>query len=365
MAAGTPILSADLDRTGPGSLVSAESMPNLIDAISDTGAQAARISYRSTNGDTGATAIVSGTVFVPGRQPPAGGWPVVAYGHGATGISEDCGPSSYSDLLGQWPPVVELVDLGYAVAFPDYQGLGAEGVHPFTDARTAGLNLIDSVRALRATFPDISNRWAAIGGSLGGGAAWAANEQAADYSPELELVGSIAVSPSADVTGVVARATDGTLTIEQAGVFQWLLVSLNRLHPDLDLDDFRSGTATELWQPLSQCAASAARGDALDQLNPVDLSPRSPAAATQLHDMLQHWALPQRPLSAPMSVVYGDADAYLDHTWTTSALQRACALGGDIVWRVEEGKGHLDVDALDQVEWLTERFAGRPVTHGC
>ena len=48
--------------------------------------------------------------------------------------------------------VLGFVKSGYAVALPDYQGLGEDGVHPYTDAKTAGLNMIDAVRALRHTF---------------------------------------------------------------------------------------------------------------------------------------------------------------------------------------------------------------------
>ena len=35
-------------------------------------------------------------------------------------------------------------------------------------ARTAGLNMIDAVRALRFTFKNVSNRWMALGHSQGG-----------------------------------------------------------------------------------------------------------------------------------------------------------------------------------------------------
>jgi hypothetical protein len=38
-----------------------------------------------------------------------------------------------------------------AVAATDYQGLGAPGVHPYLDAKTAGFNVIDSVRARSVT----------------------------------------------------------------------------------------------------------------------------------------------------------------------------------------------------------------------
>jgi hypothetical protein len=34
-------------------------------------------------------------------------------------------------------------------------------------SRTTGLNMIDAVRALRRTFPDVSDRWVAVGDSQG------------------------------------------------------------------------------------------------------------------------------------------------------------------------------------------------------
>ena len=62
-------------------------------------------------------------------------------------------------------------------------GAWLAGLHPYLDSRTAGLNIIDSVRALRAAFSDVSARWVALGGSQGGGAVWSADEQVASYAP--------------------------------------------------------------------------------------------------------------------------------------------------------------------------------------
>ena len=91
-----------------------------------------------------------------------------------------CAPSISDSLLGLADLVVGFVKTGYAVALADYQGLGQSGIHPYTDAKTAGLNMIDAVRALRHTFANTSTRWLALGGSQGGGASWAADEQAVD-----------------------------------------------------------------------------------------------------------------------------------------------------------------------------------------
>ena len=362
-----PVASARLGGEGPGTVVSALTIPNLTRTVTSVGAQAARVIYRSTEGDTGASTLVSGTVFAPNGTPPSGGWPVVAFGHGTTGINEPCAPSLSATLLDQAPVVAGFLKLGYAVAFADYQGLGTTGNHPYLDARTAGFNIIDAVRATRATFSNVSPRWAAFGGSQGGGAVWAAAEQAATYAPELTLVGAVALSPAADMTGLVDKSVQGTLTTDQKPVLQWVLASLARLQPDLNLNDFRRGVAAQYWDALSACSGPLVhtRSAVAPDIGPHDLSPSGPGPAQQLRNLLQRWALPQHRLTAPLSVVYGDDDTYIDPSWTTAAIARACALGGTVVSRLEPGKGHADIDGADQITWIADRFAGKQVANAC
>lgn len=362
-----PIPTARLGGEGPGTLRSAVTMPALTSDLTSVGVQAAKVEYRSTEGDTGQPTLVSGTVFVPTGDAPDGGWPVIAFGHGTTGIQTPCAPSLSPTLMDQAPLVAGFIKLGYALAFADYQGLGAAGDHPYLDARTAGFNVIDSVRALRATFPDISTRWAAFGGSQGGGAVWAAAEQAGTYAPELDLVGAVALSPAADMTGLVEKSEQGTLTVDQRPLLQWVLASLGRLHPDLNLDDYRRGIAAQYWDALSACSGSLVntRSEVAPDIGAFDLAPSGPQAAAQLSGLLADWALPQQPLSAPLSVVYGDADTYIDPQWTTDAIERACELGGTVEWRLEPGQGHSDINGGDQLSWLADRFAGKALDDDC
>lgn len=362
-----PIQTADLTGSGPGSLVSAMTMPALVRTEEGKVLQAARVVYRSTSGDTGRETVVSGAVFTPLGEAPEGGWPVVALGHGTTGINEACAPSLSNTLLGLSTPVAGFVKNGYAVALPDYQGLGSPGVHPYTDARTAGLNMIDSVRALRHTFKNVSNRWVAVGGSQGGGAAWAADEQAGTYAPDLDLVGAVAYSPAVDVSGMVSKAQAGTLTIDQLAAFQAIIESLARLHNDLNRDDFRHGAADKYWDVLSACSGPKVsdRTAAIQAMQPTDLAPATPAAAEQLRKLIEAWSLPQQRLSAPLSVAYGGQDTYIDAQWTTDAIARACALGGTLQWQLQPDKGHGDVDIASQFTWIADRFAGKPVTNDC
>jgi hypothetical protein len=359
--------TADLSGSGPGSLESAMTMPGYSRSRQGQLVDSARVVYRSTSGDNGKQTVVSGSVFTPKGKAPVGGWPVIAFGHGTTGIDEPCAPSLSENLLGFSSIVVGYANLGYAVALPDYEGLGSPGVHPYTDARTAGLNMIDAVRALRHTFPDVSNRWAAVGGSQGGAAAWAADEQAASYAPELNLVGAVAYVPAADVAGIVDKAVANTMTDDQALAFQSIVESLARLHPEVRRDDYRRGAAAKYWDLLSACSGPKVsdRAAAAASVRAGDFAPANRAAADRVRGLLTAWALPQRRLSAPLSVTYSGRDTFIDSQWTTAAIARACALGGTVVWQLQPDKGHGDVDLPSRFDWIADRFAGKPAANDC
>lgn len=353
--------------SGSGSVVEAETMPNLPWTATRVGLDAARVVYRSVDGAYGSATEVSGSVFVPTGDAPAGGWPVISFGHGTTGIERACAPSVRRDMMGLSALAAGYVQAGYAVAITDYQGLGHEGVHPYLDNRTAGFNMIDAVRALRHVFPKVSERWAAFGGSQGGGAAWAANELAASYAPELELVGSVSLTPSANMVGLVDKAQQGTLTSDQAPLMQWVLESMAREFPDFDVDDYRSGAAEQDWDALTGCTpdAASARTAAADRIGPFDFAPQSEEAAQRLRTMLARMSVPQVRASAPMLVVYGDADTYIDAEWTDEALIEACALDDTITIDRQPGKGHGDVNGDAVNQWIGERFAGETAVDDC
>lgn len=363
-----PVQNADLSGSGPGSLISTTTMPAVTQTWEGRNVRAARVVYRSTSGDTGAPTVVSGSVFTPLGEPPARGWPVVAIGHGTVGIDGPCGPSLSPWLQGALSFVAPLVDRGYAVTVADFEGLGVKGVHPYLDARTAGLNMIDSVRALRHTFPgQVSSTWAAFGHSQGGAAAWAANEQAADYAAEMRFIGAVAAAPAADVAGLVDLAEAGALNNEQRLSMAMIVESAARRHPEIDRDDFRRGAAAEHWAVLTACQGDELlqRSAAAGKLTGDDFVPRTPQAAEALRKLLQRWALPQRALSGPLSVWYGGADSYLDEEWTRAAIAEACAMGGTVTVQFEPDKGHSDVDLGSQLTWLLDRFAGQPVRNDC
>lgn len=364
-----PVVAGSLAATKKsGDLIDAVAMTDIDPAIRATGARVYRIRYRSSSAWGGAPVVVSGTVALPAGDPPPGGWPVMALAHGTSGILPECGPSLSPDLRGSATPVAGFVKTGFAVVATDYEGLGEPGVHAYLDGSAAGANVVDSVRALRAVQPGaISDRWLAMGGSQGGGAVWAANEEAAARAPELHLLGVVALVPAADMTAYADLAAAGTLGPDQTAAYVWMLMAQGRGRPALDMDQFRHGSAKANWQRLSYCYGPHAqeRVDALGKITPDELKPASAQAAAQLKALLAGMALPKRRGAAPMLVIYAGRDTFIDPAWTRAAMARSCKMGTPIEAIFQPEKGHGDVDITAALEWMGHRLAGEALKAPC
>ena len=105
--------------------------------------------YRST-ATNGAAIAVSGTVAIPKGTPPKGGWPVISWAHGTTGIADACAPSR-RDAFGGYDHALlnRWLKAGYAVVRTDYEGLGTPGDHPYLIGVSEGRSVLDMVRAAR------------------------------------------------------------------------------------------------------------------------------------------------------------------------------------------------------------------------
>jgi hypothetical protein len=361
-------LPGDFSGTGPGTLLSATALPTVDLRLKAESSLAARVTYASTSGVDDSPQTVSGTVFVPRGKAPTGGWPVIAFGHPTTGTRTECAPSLDPTLLTIAPIVTGLVKAGYLVVVSDYQGLGVSGsYHPYLEPKTAGFNLIDSVRAARKLVPDASDRWAALGGSQGGQAAWAANEVAPVYGVGLNLVGTVSFSAPLDISGIADLAAAGELSSEQRAVILAIVDSLAHENPGINLDDYRRGVAKDQWDLLLACKGfdTVRRTLVVNELTADDVRPASPAAADAMRTMLEQRALPQLPASAPMLVIYGGADSLVAAAWTDRALMRACGMGNIIQIQLQPDKGHADVDASTAFPWINDRFAGLPAPDDC
>ncbi|MFI5509959.1 lipase family protein [Mycobacterium sp. NPDC051804] len=322
--------------------------------------------FRSVSGIDGTLRDVSGSVFVPPGPPPTGGWPLIAYGHGTTGLSPDCGPSAFPDLLGYDSVVASLVALGFVVSVPDFEGLGQPGVHPFLEPRTAAFNMIDAVRAARNVVPDTSTRWFAVGVSQGGQASWAANELAGEYGDGLQFLGSTSQSPFADLSNMPELASGGWLTRAQQVLLPLLVEGLKRTHPGIDPTDYLHGALEANKQLFLACTGPAIEESRAVVVGVADSVPTSPAATDSLRKALADYAVPQRPASGPMLVITGSEDDVVRPQWVTSAVEEACKLGDTVEFVIRDGETQYNLDAGPRVAaWLQERLVGAAPVNTC
>ncbi|MFI6166081.1 lipase family protein [Nocardia sp. NPDC051052] len=203
-----------------------------------------RIVYRTT-GQSGEPEISGGVVYVPEGKPPQGGWPVVSWGHGTSGMIEGCTPSRTNGRIGQvdqTPDLSRFLGAGYAVAASDYIGLGAPGYHEYLGGRAAGHAVIDVVRAGRALVPELSASYVASGLSQGGLAALFAGSMATEYAPDLNLRGVLAFSPASNVERLLELMGPNTPVlplvngIMENGVLA--IAGLAHARPDVPIADF-------------------------------------------------------------------------------------------------------------------------------
>ncbi len=364
-------MGATGNEPGAGTVVSDAPLATLDPAVRDAASWSRVMTYRSRSGIDDDNTHVTGSVFVPKGDPPAGGFQLVALAPQVIGTAPDCAASRSPDLLGNSAAVVALLQAGYVVFVPDYQGLGNTSdeqatYHPYLDSTTAGYVVIDGIRAAKelARVPT-SDSWGALGSFEGGQAVWAANELVDNYGSGLDLMATASLSPVADFEGLADAAMAGTLTPEQKLAYVAFLASLQNEHEyDVDLDDYRRGAALQNWDVLLSCKGTEPLTLA-GQIPAGDLRPSGEEALTSLRGYLQKTTLPQGPTAAPMYVIHGGRDPVIPAAWTDDALTKACRMGDVIQIAYWPDQGHQQIEPVAALGWLSDRMRGAPSANDC
>src|SRR5690606_37264646 len=100
---------------------------------------------------------------------PTGGWKIVAWAHGTTGVADKCAPSRQG-LQGTEYLLQMLLAKGYVVVAPDYEGLGEPSGrenHPYLNLKSEAFSITDAVVAARSYLTSqgkmVSKDWVSIG----------------------------------------------------------------------------------------------------------------------------------------------------------------------------------------------------------
>lgn len=239
------------------------------------------IDYWTTRSD-GEPVRASGALLVPEGPAPAGGWPIMAYDHGTSGLGVGCGGQSAASRFSRPKEDAILryfVDQGFAVVAPDYLGLGRfdTGPHPYLELRSEATATIDLVKAARAARPDLSRSWAVTGFSQGGHAALGTANLQSALASDLDFRGTIAVDPASDVEKFVPIAGPYIPEIPGQngnaidGFVISMLAGLRATHPEIDLDSYLTPVGRQILDEAgSECfgdivkvAGTASVGDML------------------------------------------------------------------------------------------------------
>lgn len=368
---GSSAAAHDADGGGRGDVVRSEDGPETWSDNVPTGTRITRITYRSTSGIDGAATSVTGAVFVPAGDRPSGGWPLIAYAHGTTGITRDCAPSDKATMFGDLAAIRGYLNDGYAVVSTDYQGLGVRAnepaPHPYLEPRTAAFNLIDAVRAARSVEPTIGSRWLAVGASQGGAAAWSAAEQYASYGRGTgDLVGVVALAPFLDAGFLVDRAQRGRLTLAQRYLYPLVVEGVAQSEPQIRPLDHLHGVAASARAALISCSSDKrALAGEMSAAEAGSFASVTPESSNQLATALQRFALPRARTAVPILAAYGAEDDVIPVDVMEVTLGRACALGDRVLRVRREGQGHsLDPGAI-MGTWMRDRIDGHPATGDC
>jgi len=168
--------------------------------LGSVAAESSILTYKML-GQSGQEVQATSLVFTPNTPPPAGGWPIVVWAHGTTGVADACAPSKAALADSTKDLISKLLAAGYVVVAPDYEGLGTAGIHPFLNVKSEAFSITDAVVATRNYLSQrnllTSTKWLTVGHSQGGHAALSAAQYAS--RAQLDYKGTVAVAPASNL----------------------------------------------------------------------------------------------------------------------------------------------------------------------
>ena len=349
-----------LPAGAPGTVIRSEPLTRNV----PDGARAWRVMYLSQGADGQPTAV-SAIVAAPAAASESPR-PVIAWAHGTLGVQPQCGTGHLDDPFEFIPQVERLLAEGYVLAATDYPGLGTPGVHPYLFGETAAAAVLDSVRAAQQLDTGAGDRFAVWGHSQGGHSTLWTAQLAADYAPELELVGAAAIAPAADLVGILdasMNARAGAILVSMA-LYAW-----NAHFPGASLDALVAPEAAEQVNRLAgTCTTTPAAFLLLGELQPP--AAFLPDNLTEI-DAFQRFIeanTPDGPIAVPLLITHGTADQIIPFAGSVAEAGRRCAAGETVQFERYPGADHLpvvDESAVRVLGWLDDRFAGRPPGSTC
>ncbi len=331
---GMPAFHTSLPDPGtvaPGTIVATE--PFVYDGPPN---RAWRVAYTSRSIDD-RPIVVTGLVIIPAGEPPAGGWPILSWAHGTTGIGDICAPSADTRRS---TPARGVLGAGFAFVATDYEGLGTVGRHPYLVGVSEARSTLDIALAA-SRVPDwrTGRRVAVWGHSQGGHAALYTTTIADDYT-EIDVRAVVAGAPPSGLEDFALN--DEVTALRPFSIL--VALAFNAIDPeDAPLDAALSATGVTLAERSTQ-ACNAELHAAVADLPPGAVLTKRPPTDDWLGLLRANDPLSiDTPSSVPTLIIHGTDDDLIPVGNSIRVHEKFCELGRRAELWVGEGTDHSTI----------------------
>jgi pimeloyl-ACP methyl ester carboxylesterase len=323
--------------------------------------------YRSTSLQ-GKSIAVSGSIHLPKGKAPKGGWPVITWAHGTSGLGDQCAPTrnpGTGSVVAYHTYIEQLLDrwlaAGYAVVRTDYEGLGTKGVHPYLVGASEGRSVLDIVRAARKTYKSLGNRVVIAGHSQGGHAAVFAASLAPQWTPDLNVRGTAAFAPFAQGDEIFGALKSSSQPTRLSGYLAIIARGFDAAYPGLDVTAQFSDRLKELYPlTLSGCIGEITSNDSeFAKLAPRELF-REGANLTGIERTAAANDPTDLRVKTPLLVEQGNSDTTVFPAFTTAMVDGLRKRGAKVTFRTHDNIDHAGVVFAapqdDAFAWVAKRL---------
>ena len=351
----------------PSTVVSSAPLPKRL-WIPRSTSRAWKLTY-VTRDAHGHRALSTGTVFIPFGTPPKGGWPVVSWAHGISGLGDDCAPSKVGPVLKQrdWSYLRTWMRQGYAVVATDYVGLGTPGLMPYLDVRAQAHSVVDMVKAGRAFTAHrrarlhLSRKWVTIGQSQGGGAAVGTARYATQYGGSaLSYRGAVGTGTPAYIEDYVELLGPEVppLTGDLTAYLTYIVASLRDVHPELGID----GVLTPEGRKYVKLAETVCDEQFAAMMEGVAMGTFFTAPLATLpgfrQTVVDYMGMPETGFDKPFFMAHGARDIDVPYAQTLRYAQVLQAHDQPVVFRTypTDHDGTMDASLVDTIPFVRRAF---------
>jgi pimeloyl-ACP methyl ester carboxylesterase len=268
-------------------------------------------------------------------------------------------------LFYNWEGLYEYVTLGYAIVATDYAGLGTTGRHAYLDMLSNATDVINSVPAARAAVPGLSQRWLVIGHSQGGLSSLGVAELENGIK-DPNFLGTVALAGVSDLEDALDNVLKVRLPVLNGLVAFWIY-GVKTVYPEFQPNDVLAEKALAIFETSVENGCSAASG-AFAALPTGEMLLPDWRENKYVQKFLQRNRPGSQPTYGPLLLVGGGDDVLFTESAGQKIVQRLCAAGGHVQRKLYPRLGHDPVvygSLKDQMDWVADRFAGKPAPNDC